>query len=308
MGHTRKKIAGFLPLTHGHTMYYEEHGNPKGKPVVMLHGGPGGGLHRRFLTLFDLKTTRLILFDQRGCGKSTPFGVASLAHNTTWDLVADMERLRKHLGIDKWFVTGGSWGSTLALVYAETHPDRVTGLLLRSACIMTDSEYGWLYDKSGSAHVFPERYAEFTKPVGSQKGWRPIMKTYRKLLTSRNPATRRKAAKAWWGWESDVSFLRPRPDDTKAAAIESLALLENHYFSHNAWLKPNQILRNAHKLRHIPLTIVHGRYDLICPFQSAWELQQVVPHAKVFAVPDAGHGGWEKGTLKEVKQRMKEML
>jgi len=289
-------------------MYYEEHGNPKGKPVVMLHGGPGGGLHRRFLKLFDLKTTRLILFDQRGCGKSTPFGVASLAHNTTWDLVADMERLRKHLGIDKWFVTGGSWGSTLALVYAETHPDRVTGLLLRSACIMTDSEYGWLYDKSGSAHVFPERYAEFMKPVGAQKGWRPIMKTYRKLLTSRNPATRRKAAKAWWGWESDVSFLRPRPDDTKAATMESLAVLENHYFTHNAWLKPNQIVRNAHRLQHIPLAIVHGRYDLICPFQSAWELHNVVPHAKLIPVPDAGHGGWEKETLKLVKRTLKEMI
>ena len=291
-------------------MYFEEHGNPKGKPAVMLHGGPGGGLYRKICHLFDLKNTRVILFDQRGCGKSTPFGVDSLAHNTTWDLVADMERLRKHLGIETWLVAGGSWGSTLALVYAETHPEAVSGILIRSACIMTDDEYAWLYDKSGSSHVFPDRWTTFIEAVPpiSRSNWRSTMKAYRKLLTSDSSATRRKAAKAWWGWEADVSFLEPRIDTTRPATVESLAVIENHYFTHNAWLKPNQILKQAHRLRGIPLTIIHGRYDLICPFKSAWTLHKAVPHSKLIAVPDAGHGGWEKNTHKAMKEEIRKML
>jgi proline iminopeptidase len=198
----------------------------------------------------------------------------------------------------------------LALVYAETHPERVAGLVIRSSCIMTDDEYAWLYDKSGSSHVFPEKWTEFIEavPPVSRSNWRSTMKAYNRLLTSPNATTRRKAAKAWWGWESDVSFLEPRPDTTSDSKVESLAIIENHYFTHNAWLRPNQILKQAHRLRHIPLTIIHGRYDLICPFKSAYELHKTVPHSKLIAVSNAGHGGWEKKTLTVMKKELRKML
>jgi len=303
--------SGHLPLTDGHTMYFEEHGNPRGCPVAMIHGGPGGGLSRKFTKFFDLRRWRLILFDQRGCGKSTPFGTKSLAHNTTWDLVKDMEILRCHIGLEAWSLVGGSWGTTLALAYAETHPDRVKSLLLRGVCIMEPYEYRWLYEPTGSANVFPECWAKFIEPLPHpirDKGYKTIMKAYQRLLTSKNPATRLNAAKHWWGWESAVSFLEPKPDKTDEKHTESLAVLENHYFMHNAWIKPGQLLKNAHTLKGIPTTIIHGRYDLVCPVRSAWALHKALPHSKLLIMPTSGHGAAEESTKATIKREIQNQL
>jgi len=292
-------------------MYFEEHGSPLGAPVVMLHGGPGGGLTRKFAEFFDLRKWRLILFDQRGCGKSTPFGVESLVHNTTWDLVKDMEALRCHLNIETWALMGGSWGTTLALAYAETHSKRIKSLLLRGVCLMEPYEYRWLYENTGSANVFPERWAEFIEPLPlavRDKGYKAILKTYQKLLTSKNPSTRLDAAKHWWGWESAVSFLEPRPDTSSDKQTESLAVLENHYFMHNAWIKPGQLLKNAHTLKGIPMTIIHGRYDLVCPVRSAWALHRALPHSKLIIMPTSGHGAAEPSTKVAIKREIHAQL
>ena len=280
-----------LDLGDGFCMYYEEHGSPKGRPVVILHGGPGGGLQRSHLEVFDLKKWHVILFDQRGCGKSTPRGLESLRANTTWDLVRDIEILRKHLSLDSWTVFGGSWGTTLGLAYAETHPSHVDALILRGVCLMQRWEQDWLY-KGGIASVWPEAWAAFKK--GSN-----TMKSYKNLFRSRK--TRRKAAKDWWGFESAISFLEPHKDTTPVKTVEELAILEHHYFSHNAWLKPGQLLKKASRLRQIPIVIIQGRYDMVCPFRAAWELKQRLPHAKLVGVP-AGHAHSEpaiKSALKE---------
>jgi len=304
--------TGYIPLTHDHTMYYEEHGNPTGTPVLFLHGGPGGGLSRSVLDLFNLKKSRVILYDQRGCGKSRPTGVDALKHNTTWDLVADIELLRRHLGIHTWLVVGGSWGTTLALAYAETHPERVTGLVLRGVCVLTESEMDWLQERGGGgSEIFPEEWAKFMEPLPAslQKrgvSGKRILKKYYELIRSKKAETRRKAAKAWWGWESAVSFLRPLPDDFNDRQTEDIAVIETHYFSHGAWLKPNQLIRGAEKLKNIPISIVHGRYDLVCPFRSAWELHRAAPHSKLYAIPDAGHGMKEPGTFAMLKKIIRE--
>lgn len=291
------KATGYLPLDHGHILYYEDHGNPEGKPTLFLHGGPGGGLSQAFTKLFNLQKTRLILYDQRGCGKSTPQGLESLNHNTTWDLVKDIERLRRHLDIEKWYVAGGSWGTTLALAYAETYPSKVTGLLLRGVCLISPSELNFLQERGGASEIFPEFWDAYVKPIGGRP---KTAKAYKSLL--RNSKTRKSASKTWWNWESSVSFLRPRPDTTTDKEAENLAILENHYFTHNAWLKPNQLLKNAYRLRHIPIDIVQGRYDLICPFRSAYMLHKALPHSKLHEIPDAGHGMMEDGTFKMLKQ------
>lgn len=297
--------TGYLPIRHNHNLYFEEHGHREGRPVVWLHGGPGGGMSRAFTRFFDLRKWRVILYDQRGCGKSTPFGVESLAHNTTWDLVQDIEDLRQHLAIEKWMVIGGSWGTTLALAYAETHPNHVSAMLLRGVCLMEPYEYRWLYENTGSANVFPEKWTGFVEPLPLKvrdKGYSTIMKTYRKLLTSKNTKTRRNAAKHWWDWESAVSFLEPRPDRTTPQQAESLGIIENHYFTHNAWLKPHQLLKNAHRLKHIPMTIIHGRYDLVVPVRSAWALHNALPHSKLQIVAKSGHGSGEKSTSQMIKR------
>jgi len=303
--------SGRIPLDHGHTLYFEEHGNPEGKPVVWLHGGPGGGMSRALTRFFNLRRWRVILYDQRGCGKSTPFGVESLAHNTTWDLVADIETLRSHLQIEKWVVIGGSWGTTLALAYAETHPIHVISMLLRGVCLMEPYEYRWLYENTGSANVFPEQWAKFVEPLPvsvREKGYGPIMKAYRKLLTSKNATIRRRAASHWWNWESSVSFLEPRPDRSTDRQAESLGIIENHYFTHNAWIKSGQLLKNAAKLKNIPITIIHGRYDLVCPVRSAIALHKAAPHSRLFIVPRSGHGAGELGTKRLIKEKISELL
>jgi len=291
--------TGFLPVGQGHTLYWEQHGAPKGLPAVVLHGGPGGGLSRDHLKFFDLKRYHVTLFDQRGCGKSTPFG--SLQNNTTQDLVRDIERLRAHLEIDQWVVLGGSWGSTLGLAYAETHPTNVKALILRSVCLLTSKETGWLYEPGGASEVFPTEYKAFRTPIqgkgkGKAKGTKnTTIKAYRGLLTHKNAKTRKQAARAWWDWEAAVSFLKQRPDPTTDKEAVAIARIENHYFLHGAWLKPNQLIKNAKRLT-MPVYLVHGRYDMICPVKSAFALKEQVSHASLHVIPDAGHAGAEPGT------------
>lgn len=285
----------FLPLTDGQTMYYEVHGSVSGPVAVVLHGGPGAGLSRRTLKLFDLRVWRVVLYDQRGCGQSTPFGVASLTHNTTRDLLDDMERLRKHLEVDAWYLTGGSWGATLALLYGEAYPKHVLGMLLRAVCLMDRKESAWLYEQNGAAQVFPDAYAKFTAvlPAADRNAsMETILKTYQQMLTSSNKAVQTRAAAAWTGYEDSVISLIPKPPVYKGKRDLSVAILENHYFQHGAWLSPDQIVRNAYKLKDIPIDIVHGRYDMICPYRSVQTLAAKLPKLNVLRVDDGGHSGF----------------
>ena len=296
--------SGFLPVSGGHTIYYEIHG--KGRPAVVLHGGPGGGIQKNMHKIYDLTKWCVVLFDQRGCGKSTPF--ASLEHNTTWDLVADIEALRELFGFEKWFVSGGSWGTSLALAYAQTHPTRVTGLLLRGVCFTNEESQRWLYQKGGASEVFPEEWAKFTSvlpPTIRDGGWRTIAKYYQKKMRGSDA---QRFANAWWHWESAVSFLIPKKDDTTSKQTLAIAKLENHYFVHDCWFSKDQLLKGLHKLRNIPITIVHGRYDMVCPVTQAFQVKDVLPHAKLFITPDAGHAGAEPGTRKALVRATRAML
>jgi len=234
--------------------------------------------------------------------------VDSLAHNTTWDLVADMEQLRTHLGFETWFLSGGSWGTTLALAYAETHPVRVSGILLRGVCVLEPYEFEWLYEQGGASEVFPDAWSKFLDPVPPShrtNGYKKIMNIYHGLLT--DPKTRSKAVQGWWNWESSVSFLIPRPDTTSVRQATSLAILENHYFRHNGWLTKQQLIKNADRLIGIPMTIVHGRYDMVCPLRSAWRLHEALPSSKLVIVPTAGHGMKEPKTLDALKKSLRRM-
>jgi proline iminopeptidase len=287
----------YLPLSHGQTMYYEIHGKI-GKPVALvLHGGPGAGLTRNSLKMFDLNRWCVVLYDQRGCGRSLPFGVPSLSHNTTDDLLDDMEQLRHKLGVKSWYLTGGSWGSTLALVYAEKYPQNVSGMLLRALCLMDDTESAWLYEDHGAAQIFPEQYKRFLAPLtaNERKGsMKTILRAYQERLTSPNKKVSNEAAAAWTGYEDAVISLIPRPVKFKGKSDISVAIMENHYFINGGFLKPRQILDNAHKLKGIPIDVVHGRYDMICPYRSVMELSKVLPQIRVMRVEDAGHSGFFK--------------
>ena len=297
-------ISGHLPVSGGHQIYYEQHG--KGRPIVVLHGGPGGGgMSQTVLSSIDLTAWCVILFDQRGCGKSTPFG--SLVHNTTWDLVDDIEALRCHFGFDAWFVTGGSWGTTLALAYAETHPTRVTGLLLRGVCFCDDASFRWLYQRGGASEVYPDAWKGFLSVLPTRlhtAGWKTIARYYQAKL--KGPDAQR-YANAWWKWESNVSFFRPKKDDMAPKQALALALLENHYFVHDCWFTKDQLFRGLHKLRHIPFTIVHGRYDMVCPISASYAIKEVLPHVTLHVTPDAGHAFREPGTRKRFTQAMRGM-
>ena len=292
---------GFLPVTNGHTIYYEVHG--KGRPALALHGGPGGGMQHSMLAPFDLTKWRVVLFDQRGCGKSTPFG--SLAHNTTWDLVDDIEALRVHLGVETWFVSGGSWGSTLALAYAEKHPSKASGLLLRGLCLCDEASFRWLYEQGGASEVFPDAWSGFIDvlPMNLRmKGWRSIAKYYQRKLKGKEA---QRYANAWWNWESAISFLRPRNDDTTAKERISLSTIENHYFVNDCWLKKNELLHGLDALRHIPITIVQGRYDMVCPMSGAYAVKKALSHVRLLIVPDAGHASIEPGTKKALSETLR---
>lgn len=288
--------SGHLKVSDLHTLYYEQAGNPQGTPIVFLHGGPGGGIspdHRRY---FDPNHYRVILFDQRACGKSLP--TAELRENTTWDLINDIEKIRQHLDIEKWQVFGGSWGSTLALAYAITHPDRVRALVLRGIFLCRPSEIHWFYQQ-GASELFPD-YWESYKNMIPEKERNNMVHAYHRLLTHKDYDTRLKAAKAWSKWEAATSRLQVLPSalDEFENPDHALAFarIECHYFINNAFFKTdNFLLENIAKIRHIPGIIVQGRYDVVCPARSAWDLHQAWPEAKLQIIPDAGHAAAEPG-------------
>lgn len=290
--------TGRLKVSDKHEIFYEEVGNPKGSPILFVHGGPGGGIspdHRRY---YDPKHYRVILFDQRGCGQSTPY--ADLDGNTTWDLVADMEKIRTHLGIDKWIVFGGSWGSTLSLIYAETHPERVKGLILRGIFLCRKKEIDWFYQR-GASHLFPEAWDKYLAVIPENER-HDLVAAYYRRLTSPDRNTRLTAARAWSVWEGSTSCLYTEPsfvddfgDDEFA---EAFARIECHYFTNRIWMKSdNQIIEDVHRIRHIPCEIVHGRYDVVCPVENAWELHKAWPESHLQITPDAGHAAREPGNL-----------
>jgi proline iminopeptidase len=282
---------GLLSVDNGHKIYWEEHGNPEGIPILVCHGGPGGGLNRRTVKLLDKTRWRIILFDQRGCGKSTPRD--STTANTTWHLVTDMERIRIDRHIERWAIWGGSWGTTLALAYASRHGDRVLGMVLRGVCLMEPWEQEWLYGPNGVARLNPEGWTAFCKPVGGDcTNYRKTLRSYGALMNRRK--THRAATKAWWIWEADNSFLTPKPATDKSADIQTLSLLENHYFRHNAWLRPGQLRSSATKM-DFPIYIVQGRYDLICPPAAATSLARAAPRAHLTMV-HSGHSQSEPAT------------
>lgn len=291
--------TGRLVLDSIHTMYWEQSGNPQGEPVLFLHGGPGAGAspaHRRF---FDPAHYRIVIYDQRGAGRSTPLG--ELRQNTTLHLVADIERLRRHLGIERWLVFGGSWGSTLALAYGEEHPERCTGFVLRGIFLCRRSEIEWfLY---GLRQFFPEAWRDFVAPIpAAERG--DLLSAYYRRLTDPDPAVHLPAARAWSIYEGVCSTLLPSPETVAYFSGDTVALglarIEAHYFSHGIFLPEGALLSRVNRLRHLPCVIVQGRYDAVCPIATADELHRAWPEAEYIVVPDAGHSAWEPGICAEL--------
>lgn len=301
---------GLLTLDSLHTMYWEESGNPSGIPVVFLHGGPGAGstaAHRRF---FDPTSYRIVIYDQRGAGRSTPLG--EIRDNTTPHLIHDLESLRQHLGIDQWLVFGGSWGSTLALAYGEAHPERCLGFILRGIFLCRKTEIDWfLY---GLRNLFPEAWRELVAPLTAIER-NDILSAYYQRLINPDPAIHMPAARTWSTYEGFCSTLLPNPSTVNYFASDTVALglarMETHYFSHDIFLPENSLLDNVHKLHNIPATIVQGRYDAVCPIVSADDLHQAWPQAEYIVIDDAGHSVWEPGiqsALIKTTNRYKAML
>ncbi len=288
--------SGFLKVSELHTMYFEEAGNSKGKPVVFLHGGPGGGIIANYRRYFNPEKWRIILLDQRGCGKSTPF--AELKENTTWDLVADIESLRNHLSIKQWSVFGGSWGSTLALAYAIKHPNSCIELFLRGIFLLRKKEIDWFYQE-GCSKIFPDAWEGYVQPIPLEEH-HDFVSAFYKRLTSTDANTRKIAAKAWSIWEGSTSKLIP---DTDVVArfgedefADAFARIECHYFVNKGFFaEDNFLLNNIGVIRHIPTVIVQGRYDVVCPAESAWDLHRAFPEAEFHLIADAGHSLSEKG-------------
>ena len=280
-----------------HTLYVEESGDPEGIPVLFVHGGPGAGCSPYHRCFFDPEKYRIILFDQRGCGHSTPH--ASLENNTTQDLVADIECIRKQLNIKQWLLFGGSWGSTLSLVYAETYPEHVLGLILRGIFLCRSHEIQWFYQE-GASHIFPDYWEEFLKPIPVDERHNMVAAYYSRL-DSKNELARMATAKAWAKWEGRTSTLHPSKSVvdhfSEPHNALSLARIECHYFINDSFLEPNQILRDAGNLKHVPGIIVQGRYDVVCPMQSAWDLYQAWSGAEMQIIPDAGHSALETGII-----------
>lgn len=288
--------TGMLKVSDVHTLYYEEAGNPNGKPVVFVHGGPGGGVDASMRRFFDPKVWRVILFDQRGCGKSTPF--SELKDNTTWDLVADMEKLRTELKIEKWTVFGGSWGSTLALAYAISHAQRVESLILRGIFLLREKEIRWFYQE-GASFIYPDAWDKYLEPIPENER-HDLVTAFYKRLTSPDKEVRSKAAKAWSIWEGSTSKLYTDPSFVERFAgdefADAFARIECHYFVNKGFFKEDGwLLKNIDKIRHIPAWIVQGRYDVVCPATSAWELHKAWPESKLFIINDAGHSASEPG-------------
>ena len=285
-----------LPVSDLHTIYVEESGNKNGKPVIFLHGGPGGGVDPKYRRYFNPDKWRIIMFDQRGCGKSTPF--AELKENTTWDLVDDIEKIRNHLSIEDWVVFGGSWGSTLSLAYSQTYPNSCKGLILRGIFLVRKKEIDWFYQE-GANNIFPDRWESFSAPIPVEKRDN-LMQAYYEILTGNNHSKKIEAAKAWSTWEGstvrlmqDENFISDFSDEKFA---EAFARIECHYFMNNCWFNSNNhLIENVDKIRHIPGVIIHGRYDIICPVVQAWDLHQAWPEADLHIIPDAGHSIFEEG-------------
>ena len=293
--------SGHLEVSGGHRVYWEECGSPEGRPVIFVHGGPGGGIHPDYRRFFDPERYRIILFDQRGCGQSTPH--AGLEHNTTWDLIDDMEAIRQDRGVDKWQVFGGSWGSTLALLYAQKHPDRCLELVLRGIFMMRPEELHWFYQE-GSSAIYPDTWQPYLDHIPEDER-HDLMGAYHRRLTSDDEETRLNAARIWSTWEASTSHLYADPDHVDDAADPHFALafarIECHYFTNGGFLEePDQILRDVPRIEHIPCVIVQGRYDVICPVRSAWALKQAWPAAELRIIADAGHSAFEPGIRSEL--------
>ncbi|MFP5270055.1 prolyl aminopeptidase [Coleofasciculus sp.] len=287
---------GMLQVSNLHRISYEESGNPEGKPVLVLHGGPGGGSQPFYRQYFNPNQWRIVLFDQRGSGKSTPH--AQLQENTTWDLVSDIEKLRLHLGIEKWVVFGGSWGSTLSLAYSQTHPEPCQGLILRGIFMLRQKELRWFYQQ-GASYIFPDAWEHYIKAIPEAER-DDFISAYYQRLTSPDPHIRQAAAKAWSIWEASTSKLIQDPDLMQRFGesnfAEAFARIECHYFINKGFFESeDQLLRNIDRIRHIPGVIVQGRYDVVCPMISAWELHQVWSEAEFIVVPDSGHAITEPG-------------
>jgi len=292
--------SGWLDVGSGHRVYWERAGTPGATPAVFLHGGPGAGISAHHRQLFDPARYDVLLFDQRGCGRSTPH--AGIDQNTTWDLVADIERLREMAGIERWLVFGGSWGSTLALAYAQTHPVRTSALILRGIFLLRRAELLWYYQE-GASWLYPDLWESFVAPIPeAERG--DLMGAYRKRLTGDDPVERQRCAIAWSVWEGSTITLLPRPDISEHYGTDGFSLafarIENHYFVHDAWLEEGQLLRDVERIRHIPGVIVQGRYDLATPARSAWDLHRAWPEADFHLVPDAGHAFDEPGILTQL--------
>lgn len=293
--------TGTLAVSSLHRIYYEECGTPHGKPVLMVHGGPGGGVNPTMRRFHDPARYRIILFDQRGCGRSTPH--ASIEENTTWHLVSDMESLRTNLGVERWQLCGGSWGSTLSLAYAQTHPERVSEMILRGIFLLRRAELEWFYQE-GCSWIFPDAFQDFLAliPVEERSD---IIAAYYRRLTSAAPEIRLQAARAWSGWEGATLSLRLDPDRIIKFQEDRYALafarIEAHYFMHKGFFEhDDQLLRGAPKIRHIPGVIIHGRYDVVTPLRNAWNLKAAWPEAELRIVPDAGHAMTEAGIVHEI--------
>ena len=291
--------TGMLDVGDGHQLYWELCGNPDGKPVVFLHGGPGGGSSPDHRRQFNPDKYKILVFDQRGCGKSTPY--ASLQNNTTWDLVEDLEKLRTSVArVDKWQVFGGSWGSTLALAYAQAHPERATELVLRGIFLFDRHELDWMYRQGGASQVYPDKFEEFLAPIPeAERG--DLVEAYRKRLTGDDREVQLTAAKAWSKWEGDIVTLLPSPETiehfTSPDVAVAVARIENHYMANRGWLEEGQLLHGAQKLRGIPGVIVQGRHDTCTPPVAAWKLKQAWPEVELNIIPDGGHLFSEPGVL-----------
>ena len=287
---------GFLKVSDLHTIYYEEAGNPQGKPVIFVHGGPGGGIDASYRRFFDPKIWRVVLFDQRGCGQSTP--AFSLEENTTWDLVEDMEKIRTKLHIEKWTIFGGSWGSTLALAYAIKHSERAMNLILRGIFLLREKEIKWFYQE-GASFIYPDAWTKYLEPIpGNER--HDLVNAYYKHLTSPDLNVRSAAAKAWSIWEGSTSKLYTDPEFIARFGGDDFAMafarIECHYFINKGFFQEDGwLLNNVDKIRHIPTWIVQGRYDVVCPATSAYELHTAWPESKLFIIPDAGHSASEPG-------------
>ena len=293
--------SGHLAVGAGHEIYWEECGNPNGKPVVFLHGGPGAGSDARARRFFDPARYRIFLFDQRGCGRSRPH--ASLEHNTTWDLVADIEKLRALFGIERWQVFGGSWGSTLALAYAQTHPERVTELVLRGIFLLRKRELDWFYQEGASA-LYPDRWEDYLAPIPPAERGELVRAFYRRL-TGDDRAAAQAAARAWSMWEGSTSYLLTDEDNVRRWGEDEFSLavarIECHYFVNGGFMeRESQLLDDIGRVRQLPAVIVQGRHDVVCPMFTAWDLHRAWPEAELRVVGDAGHSAFEPGITDEL--------